>query len=363
VRDPLQSVANSNVDFWASELIHVINESHLLDDCPIRMNKMGKVGINYMSRRLLNPKLPVSPTWDGIRRIAMRLATEDHNNLTDYETYIGLLCTRASYGKYAQYTMAAMCMGRLGPDDMPDDGYSEQEYNYDLMAAAAYTNNLTIIEELGANPTTLGITAGAFGHPYLTAVIGGNTTALDLLLQKRHDCSHSRFERSVSENVDGVKRTILSSVALHGTPSMVRRCLPKWHPFHFTKWCKYRLEQLGNALTTPYVETFNMIMRERGTTPDADLSAEQLVGALDRACWHGWQEMAQHLISLGALVRGDGQPSRHYRPLKSASQGGFEGIVQMLLDHGAGMEGDEIGEAAKKGRWDVVRHSELHTVS
>jgi hypothetical protein len=33
----------------------------------------------------------------------------------------------------------------------------------------------------------------------------------------------------------------------------------------------------------------------------------------------------------------------------------------MLLDHGAVIEGDEIGAAAKKWQWNVVRVSQVHT--
>jgi hypothetical protein len=251
------------------------------------MKQMGKIGIDYMSYRLLNPKLPLSPTWDGIRRIAARLAIEDQNNSTGYETYIRLLCSRATYGDHANFAMAAICMGRLGPDDMPDNEYSEHEYEYDLMAAAAYTNKLSIIEELSADPNLLGIRIVAFGNPYLVAVVGGNAAALDLLFEKRHECSPYRLKHSMSENVDSVKRMILRNVALHGHPSMVHKCLPKWRPNHFTKWRKDRLEELEHAMTTPCVETFDMIMRERGSTQDASLTGRQLAHKLWLACWEG----------------------------------------------------------------------------
>jgi hypothetical protein len=100
-----------------------------------------------MTRRLLNLKLPVSPKWGAIRRIASRLAAEDDKDGAEYERYIGILTTRAArYSYYA--TMSRVCQGHLEPGDDVDDSYSDLEEEYDLLSAAALTNNVALMETL-----------------------------------------------------------------------------------------------------------------------------------------------------------------------------------------------------------------------
>ncbi|KAF2681965.1 ankyrin [Lentithecium fluviatile CBS 122367] len=321
---------------FAAEVLQVFHEYRILDDSPIPLEKTGNFGIEYMTRRLLNPKLPVSSQWTAIRRIAARLAAEDGNDAAGYEHYIKILTTR-TVQHWAPSTMAAVCH-----DDYTDDAYSEAQEEYDLMAAAAYTNKLSLIEELIDNPANMGLTIGTFGNPFIAAVAGGHAAALDMLLENLR-----------GRAVIFTRRTILANVTLHGSPSLVEKCVPEW-PAKQLAYSNVQ-QDLHAALATPNVENFNIVMRVIEKSPHPRLTADQLAKALDRACYRGWEDMARHLVTLGAFVRKHYSSwTRDYWPLKSACHARNPAILQLLFDHGAQVEGDEIEEAARRGCWDAV---------
>jgi hypothetical protein len=212
------------------------------------------------------------------------------------------------------------------------------------MAAAAYTNKTSIVSKMITHKCNLGLTMGAFGNPFQTAAVGGHAAVLDTLLG---ELSKYRLK--------SVKETIVANISREAPPSMLHRCIPEWNERQLRDWPDTFRDVLIRALATPSVENFKLIMQAMGKFPKPNLSPDELAKALDRACMHGWEDMARHLVSLGAPTQGDYYwCSNKSYPLRSASERGNVEIVQLLLDHGTQVKGGEIEEAAERGHWDVV---------
>jgi hypothetical protein len=316
-----------------------------------------------MVRHLLISTRPVSSKWAAIRRIAARLAAEDGNEGANYEHYLEVLTTRAV--KYWERSpIGNLCQGRDEPNDYIylaecECGKSCSQEEYDLMAAAAYTNKLGLMKELISNPTNVNTSPGgfgAFGDPYVTAAAGGHLAALDMVLGSLSPRGQNR-----------TKKSILAQVSRQGSSSMLERCVPEWPKL---TWLAHNCtaSDLHHALSTPDVDNFEIIMRILEKKPKKQIGPSALATYLDHACQYGWEGVARHLISLGVYVKKplvfhEGMdtatvawsftPTRTW-PLRSASDFGNPEIVQLLFDHGAQVQGDEIEEAANRGHWDVV---------
>jgi hypothetical protein len=83
------------------------------------------------------------------------------------------------------------------------------------------------------------------------------------------------------------------------------------------------------------------------------LGASFRVRILAEACQKGWEEMAQNVLALGTPVDGRfySYRGREGNALTSACRRGFGNIVRLLLEHSANLKGNEVCQAAKKGRW------------
>jgi hypothetical protein len=343
--------SDPHVGRFADEVVQVVNEFRLLDSSLVPFGKTGEFGVSYMVRRLLKPKLPVSPAWVALRRIASRLAAENGNSEGDYERYIEILTTRAA-NHYAPSTMALVCKGH---DGYVDDSYTEAEEEYDLLAAAAFTNNVPLMESLIPDTGHIGFSIGTFGDPYLAAIASGHFAALDILL--------GRLPTSTS--LKHVKERILRHVAVHGSPSLIEKYMPEWPAKHL-HFSNIR-EKLVKALETPSVENFQTVVRTLETTSQPTLSTSELANLLELACWRpGWEDMVEYLISIGAPVDGEDVTDSTFNlyswPLKFAACHQTPAIMQLLFQYGARVQsggkrvrGSEIEEAAEKGRWDSVR--------
>lgn len=320
-------------------MIRVVNEYRLLDNCQHNLVYLGSVGADYMTRRLLYTNLPVKARWDNIRRIAARLALEDNVNDRDekYATYVKALCDRgATYG--GTHSMASICL-QPNNDTYPfgEDKFSIQDQEYDLMAAAAYFNKLSIIEEKISNPYCLHIRPDFLGDPYVLAVMGGHHEAVDLLYRAVH-----------KTNIFNEKNYVLKIACKQGSIDMARKVLPNWTIQGLERPGSESMFDLEEALFTPSVEIFEMLMRIKETTVYPKLSEYRLEILLNAAIKYGWLEMMRHLVQLCA-------PIDTHEALLQACQYGNTTAAQLLLDHGTEMDGREIGVAAYHGRWEMVR--------
>ena len=321
--------------FFSDQVIQTVHEFRLLDECDDPVSTLGEVGVDYLARRLINNTLPISPAWASIRRVAAQLASPDEEPET-FATYVRLLCARAA-DSHGHFSMAAAC---LRPATYFDAVYDDAKYDCVLLAAAAYLNKLSVIDELtngGEHARCSGI---VLGSPDQNAILRGNSEALQLLDSKLNKTRVSALAPVLS---------------LHCSPDMFERFRPKWTTQQLETSDKRHYRYFERALRTPSVENFNTLMRLKKTTKQPQLTKMQLAAYLHRASRSGWEDMTRHLLGLGAPVEGDPRLYDDFgSPLTGACVHGHSNIAQILLEQGAKIEGTEIGDAAKKGRWDMV---------
>lgn len=314
----------------------MINKYQLLDHCQEEVRHLGNVGADYLSRRLLHTSLPVGARWNHIRHIAARLALEDEAAQEErYASYIDLLCHQVA--RNFGFSMAAACMQTTDRTDT--FGGKRCCCDYDLMTAAVYTNKLSLLDELSSRKSRCRHRQGSFGNPYEMAALAGHHEALDLLYSKI-----SQYE------IDNHNSNMFTRVCAEGSIGMVRKVVPA----HWTKEFlevedRYNMGKVEGALLTPSIETFQFIMRIKESTIFPTVPERRLGNLLRVAAKNGWLEMTQHLLSLGAPC------DSRFEPLWAASLRGHYKVVEALLDHGAKLTDDELGIAAKKGKWDIVR--------
>lgn len=345
---------------FAIEVPQVVHEFRLLDEANTKIVDTGNFGIEYVFRRLIGPKPPPSCKLAHLRQVAAQLEAEDGGEGPGYEHYVRILTTQAltSSGfntvvkELGSETMQDLFKARCHcnwchvlPDPSGAQKTREMQQEYVLMAAAVYTNKLSIIKELISNPKNLQTrqpndhTAGILGSPFLAAVQSGNAAALDMLLEGIAPIF--RFT---------TKKDLLGTVSFHGSLQLLEKCIPEWPK---PKWLQntQTAEYILQKATTPNVDNFKRIMGIMQMTSNWPLKPYQLDGKLESSCRYGWVDMARHLIEIGASV----QKSNPYTwPLKSAAWGGNAEILQLLFDHGAEIEGGEIEEAAHRMNWDAV---------
>ncbi|KAF2687604.1 hypothetical protein K458DRAFT_167240 [Lentithecium fluviatile CBS 122367] len=342
--------------FFAAEIIRVLNEYRLLDDCYKEVRMMGSVGVDYLSRRLLRTdlNLPIGARWLAIRDIAARLALEDDEAVREerYVSYVKLLCAQAA--EHADLRMATVCLSPTLPADNPpwcrvdpyDNGdICDNHWKLDLMAAAAYTNKLSIIKELGEPEDHASCSANAtFGNPSYLAALGGHHEAVDLL-----------FSTCSREYGPGAwKRATLAKVCRIDSIDMAmadKFLSGSWDKKRLEDQCGRSMRLLEAALRTPNVEVFQAVMRIKESTVYPKLSESNFNLLLREAGRNGWPEMTQHLINMGA-------PHETIRDaLGPACRDGQISVVRVLLDHMESPWGNEdyMNCAARGGHWDLVR--------
>jgi hypothetical protein len=331
--------SQSTPGLFASEVLQVLYDFRLWDDATISFFQTGDVGIEYMVRRLLNPKLPVSAGWAGLRRIAARLAADDDNNRANYEHYLQVLVRKvAIHGGCFVTDFVESCSLDL------DDSYYRLGYNEEreLLEAAAYTNKLSLLEKLIDDHK---MDARPFRYEFITcraAIQGGHSDALDQLLDKMT----TRRRKEVKSDLfrEGVSREI---------PSIFEKCRPNYDP-RLLQCIPTLKSYLLDALRTPYRANFEIVKGWIEQMKNPTISVGNLTSILEKACHEGWEDMAQHLISQGARADGD-YVHPPYWPLRAACANGHSSIVKTLFDHGARIRGGEIEAAAARRHWDLVR--------
>jgi hypothetical protein len=312
------------------------------------VSTLGSLGADYLSRRLLHTNHPIGARWVDIRRIAARLALQDDQVVRDecYESYVKSLCSRVA--SRHDLSMGSTCLhpahttSRSDPYEIEDHRDHYRDYN--LMSAAAYTNKLSIIEELSTDPRNLQINTGCFGNPFEMAALGGHREALSLLRSKR---------RAHGLPIDS---TLLSSIIFaRGSVDMVRDFVPEnWTKSFLEADDGHNMKKLEISLCTPSLEVFQLLMDVKKSTVYPQIPETRLGSLLQRATCNGWLEMAQHLINLGAPVSHRGR-SGTPRYLRYACHRGDLALAKLLLDHGASITPLDMEIAARKGRWNVVK--------
>jgi ankyrin repeat protein len=331
----------------------VVHEYRVLDDCDEKLHSLRSFGIDYVSRRILRTDLhlPVRTPYTKIQPLAARLALEDDEAIRNdcYTSYVKLLCRYIV--RCRTDTVATACLPSLADQDDIWD-CCEHHGDYDLLSAAVCTNKLSIIEGISVdgqcfrNYTNYG---NILGNPFYLAIERGHSAALDLLLNKTS--SHPSW-------------SALLAHACHQDPTdlalvqkLLKTLLPMWNRTYSCdgKQETYldadngrNMEKLENALSTPSVDAFNLLIKIKESTAYPTVSKRNLALYLNIAARSGWYEMTRHLLALVAS-------HDRLNPLRWACLNGHSAIVDLLLDHGESPTSDAVSCAAKYGRWGLVK--------
>ncbi|KAF2676285.1 ankyrin [Lentithecium fluviatile CBS 122367] len=108
-----------------------------------------------------------------------------------------------------------------------------------------------------------------------------------------------------------------------------------------------------SAFWTPNVGTFKMLMHVKARHPKSEMEKHDLGRLVEDAASQGWEDLIRHILTIGAPV--DGRSYLWANPLAEACERGFEGIVRLLLEHGAKIHDITLAAAAKGGHLNVVR--------
>jgi hypothetical protein len=305
--------------------------------------------VDYISHRLLHTTFPVGARWNNIKHISTQLSLEDDERYrnANYITYTQRLCTLA-VSHDAVYSSATLGL-QLHPRNEPP--YPPAEREYDLFAASCYFNKPRLIASKSTDPRCLMNRhdyPGFFGNAYQLAAAGGYYSALDLLLSKTPSRTPSPFD-AYTWNKD----MALIQASELGSLAMLHRILPGSTMGAFgqepTALARaYSYGQLYEVLHTPSVAVFEMFVDLKRATVWPDLDQSTLRSLLERAAQKDWRDMVRHLVV--KYAPGDMHPA-----LVEACTRGHVHVVQELVERGAVLDGTEVGAAAQRGRWDVVR--------
>jgi len=340
----------------------------MLEDVEEKVGRTGPLGAAYLSQVLLSKQTGLSPQLENMRQIASRFAIDDANtgSTLGYSGYIKALSLRLASNGFSS-------MNSL----FHPHPYAETSgiLEYDLLAAAAYMGKFSIARELSAKEGNMGLDYSTMGQPQTAAAIAENTAIIDLFLQqtKLHGSSvGSVLQRQLkAASRVGSVRVVEHLLASEFNPGLGHK---RDHPY---------FEGFHEALSTPNVEVFDILMRYKETTLAnnlkrhkerysgkketritplmeaqlAPLTEAELAPLLHEAAENGWESMASRLLDMGAPADGYSYCRGHdeHMPLLAACKSGSEGVVRILLQHNANITGLEMEAAAKKGRIGTVR--------
>ena len=140
----------------------IIRQQLPFDTLNRKIGSIGTLGVDLMAYRLLHTRLPVIPRWDMVRHIAARLARKAENTKETYSAYVKKLCVRASQS--IALDLSIVCRGSGG--DYTARDHEAHYYEYDVVVAAAYLNELSIIKELATHDHNLHSLHGPIDDPF-----------------------------------------------------------------------------------------------------------------------------------------------------------------------------------------------------
>lgn len=235
--------------------------------------------------------------------------------------------------------------------------YREQEFRYDLLSAAAFTNNIGIVKNMVC--TQLRQSWFIFPDPFQMAMLARDYDMLALLLAVDTELLRKGTEERIN---------LISQAAKMGDMQLVQFFLqPAYNPFKESAMsirarrrggrCPLSNYEAMRILRTPNVEVFELIRGELKSRKLSSISKESLLeNCLRYAISRGWVDITKYLIALGIplnVVTLNGRAIEN--SLCWACRSGHDDIVKVLLDGGAHIYGVELGIAASRGHASIVK--------
>jgi hypothetical protein len=324
----------------------LLGELRLLDDSGkfVRDRKIAK---DYLSRRLLGTQTSLSPRLDIIRQIAWQFALDDADRKNGYINNVNSLSLLVARRK-------ALNTREWFHEALPSE-YQEHGRQCDLLTASVCTGRLVTLRKLSERKELMLVDdrPGLLGDPYTAAAFADDFALIDHLLcqSEKQGLSSYNVKKVVTER-------ILPAACEFASPKTVETLLT-------SPWCSFLTEPgfysgylFQRRLATPNLDTFSILRRFTHSPCDRGLAT-----LLFTAVGRGWEEMTHRLIELGALVDDDWVYGywKHYRisnrqkPLLAACKTGSRATVARLLQSEAKIVDCEIGHAARRGQFGMVK--------
>jgi hypothetical protein len=339
--------------FFAVEVRRLIIEEQLmLHALDKQLRNTGTWGAEYMAHRLLHTKLPVLARWDMVRHIAARLAHDEEESKKTYPLYVHKLCVRAA--QEMTLSLAFCCSAE--PDPYSTKLCGGFYCDYDLVAAAAYLDKTAVIDHVANNAHTLRTALGLFGTPIMSAVSGDNLEAMQLLFRKVALVSGEA-------EANNLRHRLLGRMSVQGSTSIVQASLPNFVPERYEDIGGNErspvMKILDDALRTPNVKTFKLLMQIKENTPHPEVEKRDWQMLLVHACFYGSADMIQHLFTLGAQysykLTDIRENTLKFLIRDVIRQCERDRIIRTLLSYGAPVTSDAVVIAAKHGNWSLVQ--------
>jgi hypothetical protein len=330
--------SNYREGLFSNEVMQLMIKSRYLENCEVSITRLGNVGAEFMIHRLLFTQLPVGTCWNGIRRISRSFAEDEDNSEQTYQNYVKLLCRKAAnFGASMKKTCDPAVRKR---------GYTKPfDFEYDMITASVYANKLHFIDDLGNRKCNTDHKTGTFGSLFGAAIQENNHAVVDLLLAKRKKAGG-----------DIPEKQYLAFAIESGDIAMTKKFLPQCTQDSFEAEKILSLREPHETMCTPNVELFEMLRTLKKRTPDPEMDQRCLAELLTRVCASGWDDIAKHLLSLGAPVNSS-DDSWHYSgqpPLTAACMNGHTELARLLLRHDAEISPNVYGDAAERRHWHIV---------
>ncbi|KAF2446211.1 ankyrin [Karstenula rhodostoma CBS 690.94] len=339
---------------FSDELVEVLCVSRVLRTYHLEPSEWAYVR-PYVESRLLARQTKDFPALHNIRKAAEVLASQ-HGAPSGYEEYALKLLHVATTG--SDFTTVR------SPLFQRDWDLHERMFECDLLSAAAFANNIPLVESLVDKK--LSVDRGTFGNPFLVATLAGNYEALAALRAADEEKqSHLLSRPRLIE--------LLSGAVFKGDIAMVRhifRTSPdflmqwrrnnKWFQQHKmpknpVSWPKRSI--CSDLLYTPSVNVFKLIGKAVEKREILLVNREVMLAVLVNAIRRGWMEMAKHLI------RNEAPLDRPYSRVTGESENalyfacmyGRDDMFRLLCDNGAQICGSELGIAAWHGHTSIIK--------
>jgi hypothetical protein len=342
---PYEEANATYLELFSTEVIKLLGPLQLLDDVVVHADKTGGIDVAYFSQRLLSTQPSLSPRLDNIRRITLRFVRSDINadatigENERYREYIQILSTLL--------VKHSVCYVK---DLFQFDPWAANPHNqnYDCLTAATLMGNFSIVQELSDRKEIMSNDIGTFRDPYTAAAMNGDIIIIGTLYRKLRLYHPHTYESVLVRQLGaassiGSARTVEHLLALDWNLNSDWKRVCSWGTFL-------------DALITPDIETFQILMRLKEQTPNKDLRQDQLDTLLCLAAEKGWEDMVNHILKMCKKKAPVIPPTRAmYISLYAACASGSEEVVRLLLRHKAVVHDDMLEIAVKRGRLGIVK--------
>lgn len=342
------------IEIFASEIVAALSLFKLLDTyfkpLPVGSDEaVPSIATTYLERRVLNERCGGAPVLLWIRSVANRLSQETDDERNEYD-YVRQLCP----------LVLETCSVRLDDLWTVDQAvawrnglFNDSNLDTDVYITAVYTQTLPVVSRWISSRKGLARSSLIFGRAHLHAARYGNHEILAAMMDLRYESDFQRLRTSFLVEAAkygrvGVTRFVLEFQAVERPWLCSRKIKRPSYPSSN--------ERELALLNTPSQEIFDVVMEKRREhCISRTFGVKEYTGFLVYSARHGWVDMTERYLALGARVDGLGLSSEYrQRPLLGACRNGHNEVVQVLLEHGASACKPALETAVQNGHFEVV---------